>query len=159
MLVAPPPGSNFGSCTTFLRTCIASWIFLLTSFNTPLDPPQGRMVHAFGSLHSLRKVKYSLPNVRTSKKPHKPHSIFKSVFQSSSFGISILILPLPFLYYYQQSTRRMWGFSILCCIIELVTSLLKMAPFNTRDSLNFTTRNQNLIDLYKPLYQPRHWCF
>mmetsp|Transcript_14467 Transcript_14467/g.25314 ORF Transcript_14467/g.25314 Transcript_14467/m.25314 type:complete len:220 (+) Transcript_14467:102-761(+) len=68
--VAPPPGRSSGSNTTLRMTCMASPRLRSISFSTSLLPPRKSTVHAFGSLHSSRKTKYSSPILRTSKRPH-----------------------------------------------------------------------------------------
>mmetsp|Transcript_8534 Transcript_8534/g.19377 ORF Transcript_8534/g.19377 Transcript_8534/m.19377 type:complete len:324 (-) Transcript_8534:1002-1973(-) len=69
--VAPPPGSRKGSNTTLRITCMASPRFRSISLSTSLEPPRRRTVHALGSLHSVRKAKYSEPIFFTSKRPQR----------------------------------------------------------------------------------------
>ncbi|KAH3662511.1 hypothetical protein OGAPHI_005763 [Ogataea philodendri] len=68
--VAPPPGASDGSKNTFLVTAMASCRFLSISFKTSLDGPRNSTVHAPGSLHFTRNVKYSSPISFTSNRPH-----------------------------------------------------------------------------------------
>jgi hypothetical protein len=56
--VAPPPGAKSGLNTTFLATDMASARFRSISFKMSFEGPRRKMVHAFGVLHSVRKVKY-----------------------------------------------------------------------------------------------------
>ena len=55
---APPPGTSVGLNTTLRATDIASARLRSISFSTSLDGPRSNMVHAFGVVHSVRKVKY-----------------------------------------------------------------------------------------------------
>lgn len=54
---------------TFLATPMASCKFRSISFNTSFEGPLKRIVHARGSLHFVRKVKYSSPILEISKRP------------------------------------------------------------------------------------------
>ena len=68
--VAPPPGARVGSKKTLRATDIASARLRSISLMTSLDGPRRRMVHAWGSLHSVRKEKYSSPIFSMWKRPH-----------------------------------------------------------------------------------------
>ncbi len=85
--VAPPPGTRRGSTRTLRTTCMASCKFLstchalpwstphtrinntLTSLRMSLLAPRKTIVHALGSLHFIKYVKYSSPIFLTSKRP------------------------------------------------------------------------------------------
>ena len=56
--VAPPPGARIGLKNTLRATDIASARFRSISFRMSFDGPRSRIVHAFGVVHSVRKVKY-----------------------------------------------------------------------------------------------------
>lgn len=56
--VAPPPGARMGLNTTLRATDIASARLRSISLRMSFDGPRRRMVHAFGVVHSVRKVKY-----------------------------------------------------------------------------------------------------
>ena len=62
---APPPGAKTGFTTTFLATPRASYKFLSISFKTSLLAPLRIIEQALGSLHSVKKVKYSSPILLT----------------------------------------------------------------------------------------------
>jgi hypothetical protein len=55
---APPPGTSVGLKTTFRRTDMASARFRSITLKMFLDGPRGKMAHALGVAHSIRKVKY-----------------------------------------------------------------------------------------------------
>mmetsp|Transcript_17104 Transcript_17104/g.49580 ORF Transcript_17104/g.49580 Transcript_17104/m.49580 type:complete len:204 (+) Transcript_17104:939-1550(+) len=65
-------------------THMASRRLRSTSLSTSLDAPRRRMVHAFGSWQSTKKVKYSSPILVTSKRPQRvPTSV--SLISSGRF--------------------------------------------------------------------------
>lgn len=56
--VAPPPGANVGLKTTLRATAMASARLRSISLRMSFEGPRKRIVHAFGILHSVRKLKY-----------------------------------------------------------------------------------------------------
>ena len=56
--VAPPPGASVGLNTTLRATDIASARLRSISFNMSFEGPRRRIVHAFGVVHFVKKVKY-----------------------------------------------------------------------------------------------------
>jgi hypothetical protein len=55
---APPPGTSVGLKTTFRGTDMASARLRSISSKMFLEGPRGRMAHALGVAHSVRKVKH-----------------------------------------------------------------------------------------------------
>uniref|UniRef100_A0A2M3ZEI1 Putative secreted peptide n=1 Tax=Anopheles braziliensis TaxID=58242 RepID=A0A2M3ZEI1_9DIPT len=83
---APPPANSFGSSIRLRATCSASCRLRSVSFSTSFDAPRSKIVHAFGSLHSVTKQKYSSPSFLISNRPAPVPTSF-SVSSSVRFTI------------------------------------------------------------------------